>query len=277
MYYKKYIKYKNKNIIFNLIGGSESGGDESGGGGGADKIDESGEVIVPKIDGEETKIIIDWDDTLYPTSFIMRIKPFNIINSKLFYAPAYLDDFKFSTKSYDKEITEFLKNYFTKLAEEIRLLILNAQKYGEVIIVTNSEDGWVKDTCKLMPELLPLLDTIRIISAQDKWKHKSPVPGDWKKFEFEEIIRPFIESKKNKIIKLICIGDSIDEHASILHVASIINAIDGYTAYTKQFKFKVKPDAVELYTQVNNMANYLCNNPDKIITNLTSNNYKFLD
>ena len=37
MYYKIYIKYKNKNIIFNLIGGSESGGDESGGGGGADQ------------------------------------------------------------------------------------------------------------------------------------------------------------------------------------------------------------------------------------------------
>jgi hypothetical protein len=255
MYYKKYFKYKNK-----LIGGSESGG--------------GGEV--PELSGEETKIIIDWDDTLFPTSFVSRARPYYSKDHAPWLAPHMLID-TLEWKSIPEYMKPAFKKYFKELEEQIKLIILNAQKYGEVIIVTNSEDGWIKDTCKLMPDLLPLLDTIKIISAQDKWKYKSPVPGDWKKFEFEEIARPFIESKKNKIIKLICIGDSIDEHTAILHVASIINAIDGYTAYTKQFKFKIKPDAIELYTQVNNMANYLCNNPDKIITNLTSNNYKFLD
>ena len=175
-----------------------------------------------------------------------------------------------------KDIKIVLKYYFVQLANQIKYLILNAQRYGEVIIITNSDTGWIKDTCKLMPELLPVLDTIKIISSRDKWKNKSKIPGDWKKFEFEEIIKTFIKSNKNKIIKLICIGDSNDEHTAILHVASIINSIVGYTAYTKQFKFKFKSDAIELINQVNKMANILYYNKDKLITNLSSYNLSLL-
>ena len=46
-----------------------------------------------------------------------------------------------------------------------------AAKYGEVIIITNSDDGWVDYSAETyVPNLLPVLPNYRIVSARTRYE-----------------------------------------------------------------------------------------------------------
>jgi len=197
---------------------------------------------------EETIIIFDWDDTLYPTTWIKS-------NMDLIRNPLCAD--------------ENILNIFKQLSDQIIYIITKAQIYGKVFIITNAFETWIKDSCKLIPEVIPFLKNINIISAQDKWKSINPNPGKWKELEFEQIALNFIKSNI-KIIKFICIGDSHHEHNAIINAASIINASKVNVAYTKNFVFRIQPTFEQILIQINNMAHYLHNNKDNIITDMES-------
>lgn len=63
-----------------------------------------------------------------------------------------------------------------------------AVKYGRVYIITNAQEGWVEFSCqKFMPEVLPVLDKVKIISARAKYGQQFPhdIPK-WKLHTFLE-------------------------------------------------------------------------------------------
>ena len=201
---------------------------------------------------DETHIVFDWDDTLYPTTW-MKSGFFHLIDNPL-------------------TANETIKKNFSQLSEHIIYVINNAKKYGNVSIITNSREGWIEKSCCLMPELIPFIKTINIIYARDKWEHASYHPEEWKKFAFEDIALNFIKSNK-KIMKLICIGDSPHEHDAAKNVASIINNYENCNAYIKNVEFKYMPTFEELLIQVHNLATYIYTNQDNIITDLKSCTY----
>ena len=46
-----------------------------------------------------------------------------------------------------------------------------AVKYGKVYIITNAAEGWVEfSAAKFMPDVLPVLDKVTIISARTKYE-----------------------------------------------------------------------------------------------------------
>jgi len=184
---------------------------------------------------QETKIIFDWDDTLYPTTWITS-------NSYLIENPS--------------DASENIKDYFKQLSNLILFVIRYAKRYGEVIIITNAQEIWIEKSCCLMPELLLFLKTIDVISSQDKWKHLTPLPEKWKEYEFLEIAKKFIKSNKS-IIKIICIGDSDCEHDASKKAVSFINDNSYDLAYLKNFVFKNQPTFEELLLQIQGVPTYL--------------------
>ncbi|KAL7488452.1 hypothetical protein ACHAW6_015447 [Cyclotella cf. meneghiniana] len=108
-------------------------------------------------------IIFDWDDTICPSSFVDR---------------AQVDNYKKLPKKYHSLFAEIEKCAEKCLAE--------ASKYGEVIIITNSDDGWVKYSAeRYLPALLPILKKYRIVSARTRYEKFYPSqPLCWKAAAF---------------------------------------------------------------------------------------------
>lgn len=198
---------------------------------------------------KKTLTICDWDNTLFPTSYIN-------LHSYLIDNPSLASD--------------YIKDYFRQLSNQIQCIISNATKYGEFIIITNAMSDWVERSCNLMPDLLPILKTITIISARSDWEKVNPHPEKWKEFAFLKKTTDFIGNDTNIVINLICIGDSSHEHDAAKNVASVLNANSDYMVFTKNFVFKMNPSLDELLIQLYHVANTLHFNKDNIITNMKS-------
>jgi hypothetical protein len=86
-------------------------------------------------------LILDWDDTLLPSSWLNKVVPSDDIVLSM------LDDLEHK-----------LANLLTGAVLKLGLT---------VIIVTNAEEGWVEHSCgRYLPKLLQLLSGIRIVSAR---------------------------------------------------------------------------------------------------------------
>ena len=75
-----------------------------------------------------------------------------------------------------------------------------AVKFGRVYIITNACEGWVEFSCKrFMPDVLPVLDKITIISARAKYESRFPgqVPK-WKLYAFLETETELINGNMKK-------------------------------------------------------------------------------
>jgi len=108
-------------------------------------------------------IIFDWDDTICPSSFVDKWKIEN-----------------------HKDLPLHVKNIFDDVGRYAERCLDEASKYGEVIIITNSDDGWVKfSTERFVPYLLPCIERYRIISARTRYERFYPnQPLCWKAAAF---------------------------------------------------------------------------------------------
>lgn len=108
-------------------------------------------------------IIFDWDDTLCPSSFVdkWKIERYN-------------------------ELPLHVRNILDEVGKASEKCLMEASKYGEVIIITNSDDGWVKFSAeRFVPYLLPCLEHYRIISARTRYERFYPQqPLCWKAAAF---------------------------------------------------------------------------------------------
>jgi len=111
----------------------------------------------------ETAILFDWDDTLLCTSFI---------------SPSGV----YKNVQLSKAVMQSIK----VLERTTKRMLEQAVAIGRVYIITNACDGWVQFSCKtFMPEVLPILSKITIISARARYEKKYPgqVPK-WKLYAF---------------------------------------------------------------------------------------------
>jgi len=140
----------------------------------------------------ETLILFDWDDTLCPTSAMLRGVSF----------PS-AEELGLVSREADSVLVAALK-----LADR-------------VLIVTNSKEGWVEATCTAwMPTLFPTLKLCEIVSARAEWEpHGFTSPLDWKKMAFSEIIGRFCVGTVNETWKnVISVGDAAYEREALLAV-----------------------------------------------------------
>ena len=168
-------------------------------------------------------IILDWDDTLLPTSFLSPGGIFNL-------------DIKLSKNDSEK---------LTKIEKEVSNLLNSAIEKGEVFIITNADKGWVEFSAnKFYPSIIGILSKIKIISAREEYGNV--FPGDSAKWK----IQTFLDLQKyinlNLVTNLLCFGDSIIEIKAGKILASKFRE-----AFIKTIKFKEAPKLDDLFKQLN--------------------------
>lgn len=153
-------------------------------------------------DEVEALLIFDWDDTLLPTSWLQQ--------RGLHFGEANLNGED--------------KNHLARLAESVRSTLRQALQFGEVVIVTNAEQGWVEMTCaEFMPSLVNLLQEVRVISARTEFEKMGRAVSDWKHLAFAKEIERFYGSKgASHQRNVVSLGDSLHELAALKSVAASV-------------------------------------------------------
>ena len=180
-----------------------------------------------------TQIILDWDDTLFPTAYtLLNLK--NGINSSLL-----LCDNEWSRLS---ELSNMV----------LYVLLMFVQYFGaeNIIIVTNARMDWFNQSCqiynKLYGEIKNILlnkYAIPIISAHDSYSRQ-------KSAAFMDILQ-----HKYHINKVLCFGDSNEEYDAIHNVCNALNMRERQQINYYRFKFIQSPSVDAMIKQLQVIKN----------------------
>ena len=159
-------------------------------------------------------IIFDWDDTLLCSTFLCD----------------------------SPQITEENKKEIKDLEANVIKLLNKCIIHADVYIITNSEDGWVKESTNLYyPNLEKegLLDQLKIISSKSKYSYKFPShPKYWKILAFNDILENYDTTNETNIIS---IGDNFNDLKASKNLAKKFP-----NSYLKAIKFKEFPKISEM-------------------------------
>jgi hypothetical protein len=169
----------------------------------------------------QTLVIFDWDDTLFPTTFLTYV-------------------------GFEKVQTEAkIQNLLNKIDKLVSKLLLKAIKFGKTCIVTNASHNWVETSSQnYLPMTYEVLrrNDISVISARAKYEKQFPnEPKRWKQEAFVEL-RANLNGEM--LANIICIGDSTLELEAAQHFCSALSQ-----AILKTIKFKQAPRIEELLKQ----------------------------
>jgi hypothetical protein len=163
---------------------------------------------------KETLFILDWDDTLFPTNWVMQ-NGINLTNSTT------RDQYIIYFQELDRVLSKFLR----------RVISL-----GKVIIVTNALLVWIDISSVVLPNTYHLLRKVEIISARGTYKDKSSKMMDWKMMAFRDLIDR--EFKDIKLMNIISVGDAEYEYQALI---ALNNRKIGTKKFLKSVRFMKDP------------------------------------
>jgi len=183
-----------------------------------------GDVCSDSANQVESLIIFDWDDTLFPTTWLQQHDYFD----------------KGVALSNAKEAR------LESMANRARVTLQMALQVAKVVIVTNAEQGWVQSSCKkFMPSLVSLVKTIEIVSARTTYEGVTKDMTEWKRMAFQEEVELFYgpdqDGQQRNIVSL---GDSMHEMRALKSVTDGIP-----NCWGKSIKFWDYPSIQQLIDQ----------------------------
>lgn len=189
-----------------------------------------------------TIIFLDWDDTLLCSSVLSGhgIK----LDSNL------------------EGATDLLRQ-LDELSTSVINVLKIAQTYGEVHIITNGETGWVQLSAqKFVPRVVPMLNSMRIVSARSTFENLFPdSPMKWKFHAFQESLQR-IYAGPECLKNVLSFGDSHAEREAIRAVTKGLP-----NTRTKSIKFAERPSIEQLQRQlelVGNCFQYINNHEEDL-------------
>jgi FMN phosphatase YigB (HAD superfamily) len=175
-------------------------------------------------------IILDWDDTLLPSSWLVQQGLQATAQSPL--------------------PNEEQKELLAKVAQHIVRTLRVAKRLGTVIVITNAERGWVELTCRhFLPSVVPLLEGMKILSARSIFETSWPGhPVKWKSLAFYSEIADFYARVRKLCVdrhpeNVMSIGDSMHERAALIEATELRDC------WTKSIKFLDQPTPAQLVRQ----------------------------
>mmetsp|Transcript_29651 Transcript_29651/g.84714 ORF Transcript_29651/g.84714 Transcript_29651/m.84714 type:complete len:302 (-) Transcript_29651:59-964(-) len=183
---------------------------------------------------QKTVTIFDWDDTLFPTTWLRE--------------QGLLGEQAAVTPAHDARLEA--------LARLVAATLEAAKTRGGVAIVTNAEQGWVEMSCEeAMPSLQPHLAGVRVISASSRHKRRCPsAPTAWKCLAFAELVAEFYgssgQSDATPRRNIISVGDSEHEMKALKRVATTTACL------AKCLKFCPRPSLEQLAGQHRELARF---------------------
>lgn len=173
---------------------------------------------------DNTLFILDWDDTLFPTTWASR-NNINLVNNND--RQQYVVHFQ----ELDRILSSFLKNI---------------SQYGKIVIVTNAMADWVKISSIVIPKTYNIIKKLNIVSARGLFSPYTKNMMDWKKMAFQMVIKQ--EYKKKNVMNIISIGDAEYEHQALVELTkSNFDKIK----YLKSFRLIKNPSHDQLIDQLN--------------------------
>jgi hypothetical protein len=182
------------------------------------------------INSDTTLIILDWDDTLFPTTWVNK------------------NNIEIMNKQYNEVIyRKFFKNLDIALERLFRMLI----KCGNVMIITNALLNWIDISSKVIPltsDFIQRSNTVKIISARGEYSDKYSDPNEWKRLAFKKHL-----NKLNKNINnIISVGDAEYEYNALIDLYS--DDINTFRLL-KTVKFIRNPNMHQLMDQIQILYN----------------------
>lgn len=168
-----------------------------------------------------TLIIFDWDDTLFPTSWLLTngIKLDNLLDRR-----------KYTV-------------YFKELDSALAKLLYKSISIGKVLIITNARTDWILLSKRILPESSKIIDTyIKIISARELYQHVYDMT-EWKKRTFMHNIYNYIRWSE----QIISIGDAEYEYNALISLRNYVSP----THYLKTVRFVKTPSFDTIIDQLN--------------------------
>jgi hypothetical protein len=183
---------------------------------------------------EETLILFDYDDTLCPSFWAKNLG--YTIN--------------------DDVVNPQHKDLMTLVAAASARALIEAEKRGKVVIVTNAETGWIDLSCKRwLPGLFPVISRFECVSARSTWEPTGlQSPFDWKAMEFAKRIKEFYSGRSWK--NILSLGDSPHERQA-LHRATTPAVGPSRYCRAKTLKFIVRPTPAEIVAQLDTITGSL--------------------
>lgn len=129
----------------------------------------------------KTLIILDWDDTLFPTTWAVQ------------------NNIEYNTKT---------EKYFAILDKTLYSLLSKLLRYGQIIVITNATRDWIFTSCESIPKTRTLIkDYVVIRSARDLYQNKYPDDMSmWKTLLFNNVANE--HGKIHKYQNIISVGDA---------------------------------------------------------------------
>jgi hypothetical protein len=182
------------------------------------------------INNKNTIIFIDWDDTLFPTSWIME-KNVDLINP--------LSRLKYS---------DFFKRLDDELSEALKTMI----SLGEVVIITNALTEWVQLSLSILPKTKKVMKHISVVSARQRYQNKADMT-EWKKHTFLEELE--MRSKNKYYANILSLGDADYEYNALLNLYDKVTLAPH--KYLKSIRFIKRADYKILLEQLSLIKNHI--------------------
>lgn len=181
-------------------------------------------------------LIIDWDDTLFPTTWV-NLNSINLIDEKL------KNEYRLYFLELDKIVSKFLESF---------------NNACDIYIVTNANIKWIKSCLSILDLTRRVIihNNIRIVSARDSYSGTHSSATDWKILTFQDILEEILiniieKIKPNTYLNIISIGDANYEYIALLNLDKYLksnnlikNKIENnsFNYLLKSIKFIEKPE-----------------------------------
>jgi hypothetical protein len=205
--------------------------------------------------------IIDWDDTLFPTTWIHS----NGINLN------------------DENSVSNYKLYFLELDKTLSKFLDSFNKIGDIYVVTNANIKWIKSCLGILniTRNTIIKNNIRIVSARDSYSQVNNSPTEWKILTFQDILEDIVKKitrnlKPNTCLNILSIGDANYEYIALVNLdayfkQNLPKTTSNINYLLKSIKFVEKPE----FNYIIDQLNVVYKNQNSIINKLGYIDLKF--
>lgn len=184
---------------------------------------------VPAFSPSETLLILDWDDTCLPSSWITA-----------------------HMLRLDSDVPHECAQQLQELAPRVHDFLAFCKTRGDVLLITNAERGWVERSCeKFLPSVVPDLEGLRVFSARSAFEQEGVfAPLEWKRRAFASAIKEAQDAAALPLRNVLSLGDSPHERDALFTARDVLFRADAGAGAprwrSKSVKFMERPDACQL-------------------------------
>merc|ERR1719271_83692 len=152
-------------------------------------------------------VIVDWDDTVLPTSYLDQ--------EGILRSPENIPDALWAD----------LRKYAKRVEKTFEIL----SAHGQVVIVTNAKEGWIDATCaRFLPSLAATISAVPRMSAQPYEVDALDVPTEsrltaWKEDAFHMLAEMYFEEPAGQPV--FSLGDSMYERNAVRRIGERLGVV----------------------------------------------------